>query len=95
MLLLSHGSFSKWPEIYRCKRPTARNTIKALDEVFSHFGVPNTGTTFTGKEFKDYCYSLVIEHMMTPTYNPRLNGQAESFVDTFKRALRKTHGIEN
>ena len=58
-------SFSKWPKIYRCKHSTARNTIKALDEVFSRFGVPYTvvsdkETMFTGKEFKDNCYSLAI-----------------------------------
>ena len=92
--LVMVDSFSKWPEIYKCKHPTARNTIKALDEVFSCFGVPNTvvsdnGTMFTGKEFKDYCYSLAIEHIMTPAYNPRSNGQAEGFVYLFKRALRK------
>ena len=74
-------SFSKWPEIYRCKHPTARNAIKVLDEIFSCFGVPSTVVSdnrimFTGKEFKDYCHSLVNEHM-TPTYNPRSNGQAE------------------
>ena len=79
--------------------PNPRNTIKALDEDFSCFGVPNTvvsdnETMFTGKEFKDYCYSLVIELTMTPAYNPRSNGQAERFVDTFKRALRKNQGIE-
>lgn len=28
------------------------------------------------------------------TYNPRSNGQAERFVDTFKRALRKNNGID-
>ena len=92
-------SFSKWPEIYRCKHPTANNRIKAQDDVFSRFGVPNTvvndnGTMFTGKEFKDYCYSLATEHITTLAYNPRLNGQTERFVDTFKRALRKNRGIE-
>lgn len=91
-------SFSKWPEVYRYKHPTASNTIKALDEVFSRFGVINTivsdnATMFTGKEFKDYCDSLAIEHVTTLTYNPRSNRQAERFVDTFKRALRKNNGI--
>ena len=86
-------SFSKWLEIYRCKHPTVRNT-KMLDEVFSCFIVPNTvvsnnGTMFTRKEFKDYCYSLAIDHITRTAYNPRSNGQAGRFVDMFKRALRK------
>ena len=49
---------------------------------------------FTGKEFKDYCSSLDIEHITTPAYNPRSNGQANSFVDTFKRTLRKNQGLD-
>ena len=63
--------------------------IRALNKVFSRLGVPNTivsdnGTMFTGSEFKVYCDSLAIEHITTPTYNPRSNRQAERFVDIFK-----------
>ena len=54
ILLLTVDSFSKWPEIYRYKHPTAKNPIKALGAVFSRFGVPNTvvsdnGTMLSGK----------------------------------------------
>ena len=49
---------------------------------------------FTGSEFKAYCDSLAIEHITKPTYNPRSNGQAERFVDTFKRALKKAKGFD-
>ena len=92
-------SYSKWPEVFKYKHPTARNTIRALNEVFSQLGVPNTivsdnGTMFTGSEFKVYCDSLAIEHITTPTYNTRSNGQAERFVDTFKRALKKVKGFD-
>ena len=48
---------------------------------------------FTVSEFK-VCDSLAIEHITTPTYNPRSNGQAERFVDTFKRALKKAKGFD-
>ena len=90
-------SYSKWPEVFKYKHPTATKTIRALNEVFSRLGVPNTivrdnGTMFTGSEFKVYYDSLAIEHITTPTYNPRSNGQAERFVDTFKRALKKPKG---
>ena len=68
-------SYSKWPEVLKYKHPTATNTIRALNEVFSRLGVPNTivsdnGMMFTGSEFKVYCDSLAIEHITTPTYNP-------------------------
>ena len=66
--------------------------------MFSRLGVPNTivsdnGTMFTGCKFRFYCDSLAIEHITTPTYNPRSNGQAERFVDTFKRTLKKAKGF--
>ena len=68
--LIIIDSFSKWPEIYKFRHPTSTNTIKALDEVFSRFGtsrilVSDNVTMFTGKEFKDSCSSLAIEHITT------------------------------
>ena len=33
-----------------------------------------------------------IKHITTPQYHPRSNGQAERFVDTLKRALKKASG---
>ena len=35
-------SYSKWPEVFKYKHPTAINMIRALNEVFSRLGVPNT-----------------------------------------------------
>ena len=32
-------SFSKWPEVFRCKRPTTDFTIKTLHELFARFRV--------------------------------------------------------
>ena len=86
--------FSTWPEIYKFRHPTSTNTIKALGEIFSSFRVPeilvsDNGTMFMGKEFKDYCSSLAIEHITAPAYNPESNGLAERFVDTFKGNIKK------
>ena len=97
--LIVVDSYSKWPEIFRCKRPTSTTTIGVLNELFSRFGVPkaivsDNGTQFTGKDFKDFCRSLSIEHITTSPYHPRSNGQAERFVDTFKRAVKKNHGMD-
>lgn len=97
--LILVDSLSKWPEVVKCKHPTSRNTISALDEIFSRFGVPRTlvsdnGTAFTSMEFKNFCTALDIEHITTPVCHPRSNGQAEKFVDTFKRALRKNQGMD-
>ena len=89
-------SCSKWPRIYKQKHSTVASTIKALDEVFS---IPDTlvsdnGTMFTGREFREYCKSLAIEHVTTLTYNPRSNGQAERFIDKFKKALQKNQEFD-
>ena len=45
------------------------------------------GTPLTVKEFKDFCKAFLIVHITTALYHPRSNGQAERFVDTFKREL--------
>ena len=97
--LIIVDSFTKWPEIFKFKHPTTKNTISALDEIFSRFGIPKTlvsdnGTMFTAEEFKTYCSSLNIEHITTPVYHPRSNGQVERMVDTFKRSLKKNQGMD-
>lgn len=92
-------SFTKWPEVFKCKHLTLTSTIDALRLLFSRFGVPKTivsdnGTQFTSKEFEEFCKALSIEHLTTAIYHPRSNGLAERFVDTFKRALRKNQGMD-
>lgn len=39
--------------------------------------------------FKHFCSTNEITHIRSPPYHPQSSGQAESFVDTFKRALLK------
>ena len=92
-------SFTKWPEVFKCKHPTSTSTIDALRLLFSRFGVPKTivsdnGTRFSSEEFEEFCKALSIEHLTTAIYHPRSNGLAERFVDTFKRALKKNHGMD-
>ena len=89
-------SYSKWPEIIPL-RPTATATVNALERLFCQFGLPKTlvsdnGTQFTSAIFHDFCKRYAIEHMFSPPYHPQSNGQAERFVDTFKRAILKSRG---
>ena len=93
------NSFTKWPEVFKCKHPTSTSTIDALRLLFSRFGVPKTivsdnGTQFTSKEFEEFSKALSIEHLTIAIYHPRSNGLAERFVDTFKRALKKNQGTD-
>ena len=95
--LIIVDSFSKWPEVFRCKHPTTEITIRSLHELFARFGVvdclvSDNGTQFTSGEFKEFCETFQIDHITIPPYHPRSNGQAERFVDTLKRALKKAKG---
>ena len=89
--LIIRGSFSKWPEILKCKKNNHRNSNWV--STFTTFGVPDciisdNSTQFTSKEFKGFCKMFVVEHIKSAPYQPRSNGQAEHFMDTFKRALK-------
>ena len=92
--LLVIDAYSKWPEIISATRITAKATVEMLRGLCSRFGMPNTivsdnGRQFTSWEFEDFCNSNGIEHNRSPPYHPQSNGQAERFVDTFKRVLSK------
>ena len=92
--LIAVDSHTKWPEVLKCKRPTTNCTIGFLHELFAHFGVvdcvvTDNGTQFMSNEFKQFCDTYQVKHIMTLQYHPRSNGQAERFVDTLKRALKK------
>ena len=96
--LIVVDSFSKWPEVFRCKSPTTDFTIKSLYELFAWFGVvdclvSDNGTQFTSGDFKEFMEDFQVDHITTLTYHPRSNGQAERFVDTLKGALKKAKDI--
>ena len=95
--LIVVDSYTKWPEVLRCKRPTTGVAITFLHELFARFGVvdclvSDNGTQFTSSDFKEFCDTFQIKHITTPPYHPRSNGLAERFVDTLKRALKKAPG---
>ena len=92
--LIVVDSFSKWLEVFRCKSLTTDFTIKTLHELFARFRVvdclvSDNGTQFISGDFKEFMEDFQEDHITTPTYHPRSNGQAERFVDTMKRALKK------
>ena len=92
------NSFSKWPEVFKCKTPTSKTSIKVLQELFAKFGLPETivsdnGTPFTSKEFENFCKLLSI-NLKSARYHLSLNGQPERFIDVFKRAIKTANGIE-
>ena len=91
--LIVVDTYSKWPEVLRCRRPTG-TTIGFLHELFARFGVVDCVVSdnrrqLTSVEFKEFCEIFQIKFITTPQYHPRSNSQAEHFVDTLKRALKK------
>ncbi|KAL3125532.1 hypothetical protein niasHT_004497 [Heterodera trifolii] len=72
-------------------------TIEKLRYLASRHGIPETlvsdnGTQFKSSEFAKFTAANGINHLFSAPYHPMSNGQAERFVDTFKRAFRKLKG---
>ncbi|XP_053690842.1 uncharacterized protein K02A2.6-like [Sabethes cyaneus] len=92
--LIAVDSLSKWPEVIQTRRISSIATISILRGIFARLGMPVTlvtdnGSQFTSAEFANFCTINGIEHITTAPYHPQSNGQAERFVDTFKRSVKK------
>jgi transposase InsO family protein len=93
-------AFSNWPEVYKMSSTTSAKTIDRFEEAFSHQGLCDTivsdnGPQLVSEEFESFCKANGIEHITTAPYHPQSNGQAERFVDTLKRGLKKLEGEGN
>ncbi|XP_055527925.1 uncharacterized protein K02A2.6-like [Wyeomyia smithii] len=88
------NSFTKWPEIVQTSHITTTATNKILRSLFARMGMPESlisdnGTQFTSAKFGHFCSMNGIEHTTTASFYPQSNGQAERFIDTFKRGIKK------
>ncbi|GFG35891.1 hypothetical protein Cfor_05252 [Coptotermes formosanus] len=88
---------SKYPDVVAMPSSTSTVTINTLRKLFDQHGVPETivsdnGTQFTSHEFRQFCKLKAINLILSPPHHPPSNGQAELFVDTFKRGLLKLKG---
>ncbi|XP_058975615.1 uncharacterized protein K02A2.6-like [Musca domestica] len=97
--LLIIDSYSKYPVIYETTTTTTYATLKMLNEYCALFGNPeqlvsDNGTQFCSEQFEKWCSKKGIKHTRTVRFHPSSNGQAERFVDTLKRALKKLEGEE-
>eukprot|EP00106_Octopus_bimaculoides_P000827 XP_014768269.1 PREDICTED: uncharacterized protein K02A2.6-like [Octopus bimaculoides] len=79
----------------KCVNVTNLHSNSEFSTLFARYDVPDTivsdnTTQFTASEFKKFCKMFSLEHITILPYHRRSNGQAEHFVDMFKRALRKS-----
>jgi transposase InsO family protein len=87
-------AMNKFPEVVEMRTISSTRTIEELRRIFARCGAPSVivsdnGTQFTSELFKKFCESLGIQHIRSAPGHPQSKGQAERFVDTLKRGLRK------
>nr|VZI35411.1 unnamed protein product [Spirometra erinaceieuropaei] len=94
MFLIVVDAWSKWLEVFDVSAATADITARKTEELIARYGIPteivtDNGTQFTSSIFQQLCQKWGIRHVTSPPFHPQSNGQAERFVDTFKRAMKK------
>jgi transposase InsO family protein len=85
----------KYPCIHATYSTSSKATIDILEEIFAHFGYPQTivsdnATSFVSEEFKEWCSHRGITHLTGAPYHRATNGTAERLVQSFKKALQKS-----
>ena len=93
-MFLAH---SKWPEVIPMRSTTTTATIGKLRDIFARHGIPehivsDNGPQFASDEFSKFAKASGIRHIRSAPYHPATNGLAERFVQTFKQAMKASHG---
>lgn len=84
---------SKWTEVKLMNKGTnIRETILALKQIFSVFGLPaelvsDNGPPFNSFEFTAFCQANGIQFIRIPPQHPQSNGLGEKNVQTIKKGL--------
>ena len=88
-------SYSGWGEVETMRSTTADGTINTLRKWFSRYGLPtqlvsDNGPQFTSYKFENFCKQNGIKHVRVPAYHQSSNGEAERFVQTVKKGLKRS-----
>ena len=91
--LIVVDAYSKWPEIIPMQCTTSLSTINALMSIFATHGLPerivtDNGPQFSSREFREFLDINGIQHTQSAPYHPSTNGEAERFVQTFKKNMK-------
>ena len=96
--LILVDAYSKWPEVAGPMRSTdAAATVSLLSNPFTRYGFPeqvvsDNGPPFQSKEYGDFLKLNGIQRVLVSPYHTVANGQAERFVQTFKKFLQVSEG---
>lgn len=93
MFLVVVDSHSKWLEVIPMTSTTTEQILEILSVLFAAHGLPeqlvsDNGPQFSSEEFEVCMRKNGIKHIRSALGHPATNGEAERFVQTFKRALK-------
>ena len=93
MFMVIVDAHSKWLGVIPMATTTTEKTLEVLRSMFARYGVPeqlmsDNGPQFTSAEFDMCMKANGVKHIRTSPYHPSSNGEAERFVQTFKRSLK-------
>lgn len=88
-------TYTKYPCIHATTSISTRATTEFLEGNLAHFGNPHTivtdnGTTFTTKEFQDWCKERGITSLTKAPDHPATDVAVERSVQTFRNPLKKS-----
>ena len=95
--MLVVDAHSKWVEIFPLNSNTTEKTLQLLQNLFASYGLPdqivtNNGSQFTSSEFQRFTKANGIKRIRSAPYHAATNGEAERYVQTFKKSLRAAKG---
>ena len=99
--LIVVDAHSKWPGVLGPMRTTnAEATINALRTLFARYGLPqqivcDNGPPFQSAEYENFLKQNGIQQVLVSPYHPFSNGQAERFVQTFKKFMKTSSSKTN
>ena len=93
MFLVYVDAHSKYAGVIPMKSTSWEKTIDCLLVLFAQFGLPkqlvsDNGPQFVSDEFQAFLKRYGVQHLRSAPYHPATNGEAERFVQTFKRGLK-------
>ena len=86
--------FSHFPVVRQLFGENTRTVLKAMQNVFTDFGIPeaiisDNGPCYKSQEFRDFCGRIEINHITGASYNLQANSIAEHMIETIKHLMVK------